>query len=150
MCDLRSRLGEELRKEFSHECVVIGAAFNSKRACGYRFVVLSVADDRGKELKGWDVGSDVIAAIHSMLVVFGCRFVQIDDGLGVNSEVLEIGDEGFFECIAVNDARVYLEEKADYFRVLMAEIVGFDEDAMIVEPVEQSAVVDGGVFKFGD
>jgi len=92
----------------------------------------------------------VISAVHGMLVVVRRRFVDVDDFLRVDGEVLKVGEEGFLECVAVYNAWVNLEEKPNDFGVVMAKVIGFNEDLMVGEPIEESEVVDGGVFEFGD
>jgi len=50
----------------------------------------------------------------------------------------------------VDNTQVNLKEKSNDFGVIIAEIVGFEEDAVVGEPVKKLEVFDGNVFEFGD
>jgi len=125
-----------------------GTAFNSEGVCGDHVVVLGVADNHREQFERWYVCCNMIATVHHMLIMLCCGFIKVNDFLGVDGKILEVGVERFFQCIMVNDAGVNLEEEADNFGILMAKIISFNEDAMFVEPVEKSDIFDSGVFEF--
>jgi len=88
----------------------------------------------------------VIATIHGVLIVVSSRFVEVDDELQIDGEVLKVGPEEFFEDLSACDAWVDVEEKTDDLGSIMSEVVGFNENLFCMEPIENGNVVDGGGF----
>ncbi len=68
-------------------------AFDCNGLSGDCYGFVGVAKHCGKEFKGGNIGGDVVATIHHVLVVFGGHFVKIDDLLWVDWKVLEVGAE---------------------------------------------------------
>jgi len=92
----------------------------------------------------------MITTIHGVLVVVGGRFIEVNYLLRVDSEVLEVGEEGLFECIAVYNVWVHSKEETNNFSVIMAKVISFNEDSVFVEPVKESNVVNCSTIDFSD
>jgi len=81
-----------------------------------------------------------------MLVVLRRGLVEVDNELRVDAEVLKVGGQGVFQCIAVYNARMDFEKKSDDFCRFISEVVRFQKDALLVEPIDKGGVVNGVAF----
>jgi len=129
---------------------MVGVAFDANCAGVDVRCFMCVADHRREDLERWDIRFNVIAAVHSLLVVFCSGWVQGDHLFGVDGEFLKFVIKQFFECISVDDPQVRTEKEANDFGYVMAEGISFKEYLVGGEPIEKFDVVDFAFFKVRD
>jgi len=69
------RLGKEFGEKFSEECVVGSAAFDSNRSGGNALGFVGVAEHCGEDFKWRYICIDMIATIHSQVIMFCCHLI---------------------------------------------------------------------------